>query len=611
MQRCPETHGPLLYNPAMEHDSCGVGFVADSSGAQSHQILEMALTCVENVTHRGAVASDDGTGDGAGVMTQIPFRLLEKAVQPLGHFVHDPSDLAVGMFFLPQDKKALERCLKIAEEAVEVYQLELFGWREVPVDPSVLGEKAAATRPEIRQLLLGRPSLMSEDAFGRRLYLVRKYIEKCGRAEGIEDLYVASLSNRTVVYKGLMVASQLAGFYPDLRDPEYESAIVVFHQRYSTNTFPSWELAQPFRYLGHNGEINTIQGNRLWMAAREPELRSPVWRETVEEMRPLVSMEGSDSMSLDNALEVLKVSGRDLIHGVMMLIPEAWQNMPHMPAESRAFYQDHSCLGEPWDGPAAVTFSDGVMVGAIVDRNGLRPARYTITTDGLVVMGSEAGIVEVDDARVLRKGQLNPGEVFAVDTQKRVVHSDEDAKRPYFTRRPYALWMQKHMVELKDCVARVERKEAREEPPPPVDVKLQKAFGYTAEELSYVLREMGVGGKEPTGSMGDDTPLAVFSRHPRLLYDYFKQRFAQVTNPPIDPVREKVVMSLSRYLGVRRSLLEETEHHARRIHLGTPILRAEELHALRTLDKPDLQAQTLHCLFDASRGAGELLRALD
>ncbi|MFQ5693023.1 MAG: glutamate synthase subunit alpha, partial [Nitrospinota bacterium] len=328
--------GPLLYDAGWEHDSCGVGFVADAGGDPSHRVLEMALTCVERVTHRGAVASDAGTGDGAGVMTQIPFRFLEKEVQRLGHYVHDPSDLAVGMFFLPREKAPLERCLRLAVEAVNVYQLELFGWREVPVDPSVLGEKGAASRPEIRQLLLGRPSLMSEDTFERRLYLIRKYIEKRAEAEGLDGLYVASLSARTVVYKGLMVASQLAGFYPDLRDPDFVTAIAMFHQRYSTNTFPSWELAQPFRYLGHNGEINTIQGNRLWMEAREPELRSPVWRETVEIMRPLVSREGSDSMSLDNALEVLKVSGRDLVHGAMMLIPEAWENMPHMPPESRA-----------------------------------------------------------------------------------------------------------------------------------------------------------------------------------------------------------------------------------------------------------------------------------
>ncbi|MBI2882037.1 MAG: glutamate synthase subunit alpha, partial [Candidatus Tectomicrobia bacterium] len=580
--------------------------MADCGGEPSHHILETALTCVENVTHRGAVASDAGTGDGAGVMTQIPFRLLEKEIQRLGHYVHDPSDLAVGMFFLPRERAGLERCLQLAGEAVGVYQLDLFGWREVPVAPAVLGRKAAATRPEIRQLLLGRPSLMSEDAFERRLYLVRKSIENRARAEGLRGLYIASLSNRTVVYKGLMVASQLAGFYPDLRNPEFQTAVAMYHQRYSTNTFPAWALAQPFRYLGHNGEINTIQGNRIWMGAREPELRSPVWRETVEEMRPLVSGEGSDSMSLDNALEVLKVSGRDLIHGVMMLIPEAWENMPHMPAESRAFYQYHACLCEPWDGPAAVTFCDGVIVGAILDRNGLRPARYLITTDGRVVMGSEAGVVEVDEAKVLRKGQLNPGEILAVDTRKGVVLPDEDAKQPYFRRRPYALWVRKHMVELKDHLTR-----AKGESSAPVDVRLQKVFGYTAEEMTHLFREMGIEGKEPTGSMGDDTPLAVLSRHPRLLYDYFKQRFAQVTNPPIDPVREKVVMSLSRYLGVRRSLLEETEHHARRIYLSAPVLRADELQALRSLDFPELQSQTLHCLFDASGGAGELLRALD
>ena len=599
----------LLYEPWMEHDCCGVGFVADSSGARSHRILQMALSCVENVTHRGAVAADAGTGDGAGVLTQIPFQLFEREVERLGQYIHDPSDLAVGMFFLPRNPARLMRSLEIAEEAVKEYQLDFLGWREVPVDPSALGKQAAQSQPEIRQALLSRPALMSEDAFERRLYLIRKSIEKHAAAEGLSDLYVSSLSNKTIVYKGLMVASQLPGFYPDLQDSGFETAIAMFHQRYSTNTFPSWELAQPFRYLGHNGEINTIQGNRNWMSSREPELRSPVWRETVEEMRPLVSQVGSDSLSLDNALEVLKVSGRDLTHGVMMLIPEAWENMPHMPAEARAFYRYHSCLCEPWDGPAAVTFSDGVTVGAILDRNGLRPARYTITTDGVVVMGSETGLVGIDESRVLRKGQLNPGEIIAVDTAKGEILPDLDAKRPYFGRRPYGRWVKQHMVELKDYVKPCPNRGTEESAD--ANLPLQKAFGYTAEEMSYVLKEMGIEGKEPTGSMGDDTPLAVLSDQPRLVYDYFKQRFSQVTNPPIDPVREKVVMSLSRYLGVRHSLLQETEHHARQVHLATPILRTEELHAMRGLNEPDLQPQTIHCLFDSAGGPGELRRALD
>jgi glutamate synthase (ferredoxin) len=595
-----------LYSPAHEHDACGVGFVARIDGARDHAILRTALDCVHHLTHRGALI-DARTGDGAGVMTQIPHALFAPELAAWSIALERPSDLAVGMMFLPMDAAARDAAAGIVEAAAARQGLRLFGWRAVPVDPSVLGPLAAATRPRIEQVLLGRPDGVDDEEFERRLFLARKDAERCAAERGLR-LYAASLSHRTLVYKGLVVAHQLPAFYQDLTNPDYTTALALFHQRYSTNTMPSWELAQPFRVLAHNGEINTLAGNRNWTRAREPELTSPVWGDRVSELLPLYQEGGSDSASLDNVVEALVRSGRDVRHAFMMLQPEAWENMPHMPAHRRAFYEYHACLTEPWDGPAALSFTDGVVVGACLDRNGLRPSRYVITRDGLVIAGSEVGMVEIDPAEVVEKGRLGPGQMIAVDTERRELLRNDDIKDEIAARRPYGQWVRRQRLHLDDYLA---SRPGSGLPPDPLDVRRQQtAFAYTQEELSFILKPMANEGKEPTGSMGDDTALAVMSATPRLPYAYFKQKFAQVTNPPIDPIREELVMSLDTYLGRRRSLLEETEQHARLVHLTSPLMIDEEMDALRRIAEPAFHAFTIHCLFDAACGPDGLETAL-
>lgn len=587
-------------------DACGVGFVADLSGSKSYGIIERAIESVINLTHRGAVSADGKTGDGAGILTQIPPKLFKKEVERLGFRLPHEADLGVGVFFFPRaDQEARRLCRRIVEGSLIRYGVQMFGWREVPIDPTALGEKALRTMPRIEQILVRRPLGLTDDEYERTLYLARKEIEAQVLGEGIEDFYIPSFSHKTIVYKGLFVAPQLPKFYLDLQDPNFEASLAVFHQRYSTNTFPNWFLAQPFRMLGHNGEINTLQGNRNWIYAREQELFSPTFGGSVEKLRPIVMPGGSDSMSLDNVLEALTMSGRDICHAMMMLIPEAWENMPDMEPDLRAFYEYHACLSEPWDGPAAVAFTDGIVVGATLDRNGLRPARYKVTEDGLVIMASEVGVIEVDDRRVLQKGRLGPGQMIAVDTSKGVLFLNEELKREVSRRRPYKEWLSRQILRLSTPPPEVY---------PPLDqgrlLRRQLAFGYTAEELNLVLKPMFVDKKEPVGSMGDDTPLAVLSKHPRLLYSYFKQRFAQVTNPPIDPLREQLVMALNMYLGARGSFLTEAEEHAHLVALQSPVLFHHELEHLRSLDDPLFAAVTLSTLFDAEGGEAAMERAL-
>jgi glutamate synthase (ferredoxin) len=616
---------PPLYDPRFEHDACGVGFVAHVLGQPSHQILQFALTSVVNLTHRGAVDADAKSGDGAGVLTQIPRPLFARELARRGLRV-DPARLAVGMVFLPRDPAGQARGRRLLEEAVARQGLDFLAWREVPVDPSVLGDKALATQPRIEQALIALPpylSLASGDG-ERVLYLVRKDVERRAAAEGLHTLYIPSLSHRTIVYKGLFVAPQLAGFYRDLRDPLYETALAIFHQRYSTNTFPNWFLAQPFRMLAHNGEINTLQGNRNWMRAREPELASPLWNGSSELLRPVIWEEGSDSASLDNALELLERSGRDILHAMMMLVPEAWENMPDMDPVLRAFYEYHACLMEPWDGPAALAFTDGVIVGAALDRNGLRPARYTLTSDGLCVMASEVGVVDLPPERVVEKGRLGPGQMIAVDTEQRVLLRNHEIKRRVAAQRPYGEWLERQLQRLgtpppphaalyTDGFHPNGANGSRADGPavPPL-LQQQRAFGYTAEDLRLIIRPMGAEGHDAVWSMGDDTPLPVLSRQPRSFYNYFRQRFAQVTNPPIDPLREQLVMSLSTYVGARPSVLEESEAHAHLIHLPTPVLLAHDLERLRALGHdPAFRSVTLPALFPAREGPEGLERALD
>ena len=563
-----------LYHTSFEHDACGVGFVAQISGRPSHRILQMALEAVKNMAHRGAVDADAKTGDGAGVLTQLPLKLFQREFN-----IPDASHLAVGMLFLPVGAEPRQRCRTIVEGVIARHGIHLLAWRPVPVNPSVLGDKARGSMPSIEQVLLLRPPHIPQGDFETHLYRLRREMEIRIAEEGIEGFYIPSLSHRTIVYKGLMASPQLRGFYPDLLNPDFETPLAVFHQRYSTNTLPNWFLAQPFRWLAHNGEINTIQGNRNWMRAREKDVITPG---------------GSDSASLDNVLEFLVHSGKDIWHAVMMLIPEAWENMPEIDPQLRAFYEYHACLMEPWDGPAAVAFTDGIVVGATLDRNGLRPARYILTDDGVVILASEVGVLPIDDSRVVRKGRLGPGQKIAVDTNRGLLLLDEPLKREVVSRHPYRQWVDNNILRFEGHPAQATPSLSWEELRP-----LMTSFGYTEEELEVVLRPMVVEGKEPVGSMGDDAPLAVLSKRPRLLYDYFKQRFAQVTNPPIDHIRERLVMSLDVYLGARRGM-EQT----RLLHLKSPILLDEELKALKEMKDPAFSSITLQTCFEPRQGRG-------
>ncbi|HMO57905.1 MAG TPA: glutamate synthase central domain-containing protein, partial [Roseiflexaceae bacterium] len=532
-----------LYDPRFEHDACGIGFVAQLSGAPSHEILVQAVTAVGHMAHRGGVAADNKSGDGAGVLTQIPRAFFARELERLGITVA-ADDLAVGMFFLPHDAAAAARARALSERIVADYQLRLLGWRSVPIDIDVLGDTARSTCPTIEQALIApaEAATFTADGYERALYLARKAIEAAAIRERLDDLAIPSLSSRTIVYKGLLVAPLLADFYADLADPLYETAIAVFHQRYSTNTFPTWPLAQPFHMLSHNGEINTLWGNATWMQAREAEWRrlpvEPFHGEPptgaalagmVAQIGPVVDTRGSDSAMLDNVLELLVLGGRDIRHAMTMLVPEAWERVQDMPPEWRAFYQYHAGLMEPWDGPAALVFCDGDVVGLALDRNGLRPARFLVTDDGLVICGSEVGAVPIDEARIVRKGKVGPGQMIAADLRSGRFAENDEIKTALSADKPYAGWLKSQVQVLAPAgAARYTAGDAEETSAARASKsallgELQQAFGYTAEELAVILRPMLRDGQEPVGSMGDDTPPAVLAERARPLYGYFKQ----------------------------------------------------------------------------------------
>ena len=594
-----------LYSAEFEHDACGVGFVANIHGTPEHRIVRHALEALESLSHRGALDADAKTGDGAGILVQVPRSLLHREAARLGAAAVAAEDLAVAMVFLPRSLTYLAaRGRRLVEQGCAAHGIHFLGWRVVPVNPRCLGDKAASTQPDIQQAILARDPGWSSDEFERRLFLARRHAEEAARREDLAGFYIPSMSSRTVVYKGLFNAPQLPSFYPDLRDPAFVSALALFHQRYSTNTFPTWNLAHPFRRLAHNGEINTLLGNRNWTRARERELEPGIWGPHLHALRPILQPGGSDSAALDNALETLELSGRDLLHAVMMLAPEAWENRTDMSPAVRDFYQYHACLNEPWDGPAAVVFSDGRWVGATLDRNGLRPARFKVYDDGLVVMGSEFGLVDLDERRVIRKGRLGPGRILAIDTAEGRLFEDDEVKALVAQRQPYGEWVRQNAITLAAHV--------QPTPPDPVDpaaLTLQQlAFGWDVEQVEDLLKPMATAAAEPVGSMGDDTPFAVLSRRPRLLFDYFKQLFAQVTNPPIDPIREKRVMSLAGTLGRRRSWFDESPLHARQVLTASPILDEDAARALRSL--PGFPCRDLSVLFDAAGGPEAMDAAL-
>ena len=599
---------PPLYNPAFEHDGCGTGFVAKIDGERTHRIVELAVRSVGNLTHRGAVSADAASGDGAGVTIQIPIELLGDAAAGMGMDEGDLSRLALAMVFLPKEKKMRDRARAILDAAVVRTDLIALGWRVVPTDQSVLGASALQSLPGIEQLFIERPSGMSSPEYDRALYLARARAEAGCREEGI-DCYVVSMSARTVVYKGLMVATDLARFFPDLEDERTLSSIALFHQRFATNTLATWRLAQPFRLIAHNGEINTLLGNRNWMSAREPELTSSFWGDQLEDLIPVIHPIGSDTASLDEALELLMTSGRGLLHAMAMLIPEAWENMPNMDAELREFYEYHACLTEPWDGPAAVAFTDGTVAAAVMDRNGLRPARYQITADGVVIMSSEVGLADLPLSEIVESGRVGPGEMIAVDTARRHFLHNDEIKAEMAAQRPYGQWVSENLHHLDRL--ELDPKRYRPDSYDAELVRLQALHGYTQEEIGYVLKPMARDGKEPTGSMGDDTPPSTLNGPGRLLYTYFRQRFAQVTNPPIDSLREKIVMSLDTYLGRRRSILEEDPEAARLVHLMSPIMSEGELVQLREGTPEGFSVATLEACFAVKDGAEGLEGALD
>jgi len=594
-----------LYNSDQEHDACGVGFIAKTSGERSHDVVERAIAALKSLAHRGAIDADAVTGDGAGLLTQIPHELFKEFLEKKKKPLFREADLGVGMIFLPRDDYAASHCKKIVEAAVKAEGLAFLCWREVPTDDSCLGRKALETKPVIVQALVARKDDASDDDFERKLFLAQKASERKSFEAGVDGFYICSFSSRTIVYKGLLNAPQVRKFFDDLKSPKYKSAFVIFHQRYSTNTFPTWHLAHPFRMMAHNGEINTIRGNRNLMRARERSTAHGVWGDRFSDLRPLVQPNMSDSASFDNALQLLTLGGREALHACLMMMPMAWEKDKSLTPEARAFFRYHSCMIEPWDGPAAIVFTDGKIVGAALDRNGLRPARYKVFSDGYVMLASEAGLVFDFPGTVIESGRLGPGRMIAVDLeQKRVLHDSQILEA--ITQKPlYKTWCDEHLLSLAAFAA----ENARTEPATEPSLTSQVAFGYDSEEVELVLTSLAEG-LEPTGSMGDDTPLAVLSRRPRLLYQYFKQLFAQVTNPPIDSIREKSVMSLGMYLGGRLGLFEELPKTSGFVELDSPILGADETAAL--FDVPFLKNRVVRIgvLFDAVAGPEGLEKAL-
>jgi glutamate synthase domain-containing protein 2/glutamate synthase domain-containing protein 1/glutamate synthase domain-containing protein 3 len=606
--RIPRPQG--LYHSRNEHDACGMGLVASIRGEKSHDIIRKGLEVLINLTHRGAAGCDPETGDGAGILIQIPHVFFARECGELGMQLPQPGAYGVAMCFLPVDKHSRLQCEGVFERIAQAEGLTVIGWRDTPVNGIAIGREARASQPYIEQLFLGRPAGLDEESFERLLYRVRRRTENemvLSDIEGKDDFYIPSLSCRTIVYKGLMLAPQIEKFYFELANPLVTSALCLVHQRFSTNTFPSWKLAHPYRYVAHNGEINTIRGNVSWMNARQSVLESPLYDGKIDDLYPVIMPDGSDSASLDNAVEFLFQSGRTLPHVMAMLIPEAWAGNPDMDEEKRAFYEYHASLMEPWDGPAAIAFTDGRMIGATLDRNGLRPGRYVVTKDDLVVLASEAGVLDVPAKDVRKKGRLQPGRMFLVDTvQKRIV-SDAEIKKQLAGRQPYSQWLQEQQVTL-DQLPEPSRVIASN---PETLLRRQRAYGYSEEDLKILLGPMGARGEEPIGSMGTDVPLACLSDRPQPLFNYFKQLFAQVTNPPIDPIREEMVMSLISYIGTERNILDEAPDNCHTLKLPHPILTNRDLEKLRRVSSGDLLATTLPTLFRAADGEKGLKHALD
>jgi glutamate synthase (NADPH/NADH) large chain len=616
----PERQG--LYDPRNEHDACGVGFVANIKGRKSHEIVRQGLQILVNLDHRGAVGADPLVGDGAGCLIQIPDALLRHWAEDNGLTLPPPGRYAVAMCFLPRDAAARDYTTHLIGKVVKAEGQSLLGWRDVPTDLTGLGERVIETMPVIRQaIVVANTALKDQDAFERKILTIRKQTLNNVRAladrshlPGVEELYMPSFSTRTVVYKGLLLAPQVESFYADLRDPLTCSALALVHQRFSTNTFPSWRLAHPYRFLAHNGEINTVRGNVNWMYARRRSMSSDLIGPDLDKMWPLIPHGQSDTACIDNALEILVAGGYSLSHAMMMLIPEAWAGNPLMDPDRRAFYEYYAALMEPWDGPAAIAFTDGRQIGATLDRNGLRPARYVVTDDDLVILASETGVLPVPEERIRRKWRLQPGKMLLIDLEEGRIIDDAELKQKLAVEHPYEEWLKATQIKLEELP---EPDESTAEPranDPEGRLNLQQAFGYTQEDMQFFLEPMGLQGDDPIGSMGSDTPIAVLSRKPKLLYNYFKQNFAQVTNPPIDSTREELVMSLVSMIGPRPNLLG---HHAgthNRLEVAQPILTNMDLAKIREISNEigaAFRAQSIDATWPASRGAAGMADAVE
>ena len=601
-----------LYDPAHEHDSCGVGFIANIRGDRSHEIIRQGIKILENLEHRGACGCDPRTGDGAGILMQIPHEFLAAEADRLGFELPARDEYAVGMVFLPLDSATREAFERIFEQVIGEEGQQFLGWRTVPIVESNCGDIARRAIPFMRQIFIGRdPRLEDVESFERKLYVIRKRVTAAIAAMGHAAIfYICSLSARTVVYKGQLISTQISGFFPDLSDPRMTSALAMVHQRFSTNTFPSWDRAHPYRFMSHNGEINTLRGNINWMHARQQMFTSPLFRDDIKKLMPIIEPDGSDSAMFDNCLELLLRTGRSLPHAVMMMIPEAWQNDTAMSPAKRAFYEYHSCLMEPWDGPASIAFTDGRQIGAVLDRNGLRPSRYTVTKGGLVVMASETGVIEFPPEEVAFKGRLQPGRMFLVDTVEGRIIQDEELKEGIASRQPYRTWLDQNLTRL-DSLPEPQTAPSLDGYHPHDLLRLQDTFGYTTEELKMLLAPMAVNGQEAVGSMGTDTPLAVLSDKAPPLFNYFKQLFAQVTNPPIDPIREELVMSAVTTIGAEQNLFDEGPVHCRQLKLERPIINNTELEKMKRLSSPGLRAITLTTLYRVADGGEGLRYALD
>ncbi len=598
-----------MYEPFFEHDACGVGFIVNIDGKKSHKVIKDALQILVNLTHRGACGCDPETGDGCGILFQIPHRFFEKESDRLGFELPPLFQYGVGMLFLPQSQELRTACKEILRQTIIEEGQEFLGWREVPRNSKAIGWLARSNEPVIEQVFIKSVNNPDTDSFERKLFIIRKSASHKIRTylgEQKHLFYIPSMSARTIVYKGLFLPEVMDSYYEDLSSPEVDTALAIIHQRYSTNTLPSWPLAQPFRFLAHNGEINTLRGNINLMSSRETDLSSPLFGNDIKKLFPLLTEGASDSAIFDNAFELLVRGGRSVAHAMTMMIPEPWSHHESMSDEKKAYYEFHACKMEPWDGPACMAFTDGVQIGAVLDRNGLRPARYWITDDNQVIMASEVGVLDIPQEKIIKKWRLQPGRMFLIDINEKRIVEDEEIKENLAKRKPYRAWLNlsriifpREVLETRPTVELVPLK------------KRQRIFGYTEEDINFILKPMAEEGAEPVGSMGNDVPLAVLSERPQLLFNYFKQLFAQVTNPPLDPIREEIVMSLETDIGREYNLLDETQEDCQMIHLHSPILTNAQVTYIRNLKKKGHRAESISVLFPVKEGVQGFLNTID